>query len=348
MLHVLVGLCRKQVLRSILILMLFSVTLLGSILTTTVDAQPASSSLLQQKLQSACSFLKSLYNPFLGLVRSTPNSNVYYIASDNLLAQKALNASSCAPTISQSIRQSISSCCGNGYDGMHEALLGAIIHVPINNSALYTVANSSAGKLFRNATPTTAGGNYSVMWEKHNATGILADCAYADVTVYTTLELRLEGNSTGVQHEMDCLALMFDGRGLVDEPYKDGTVSEHGIYQTYKLALYLYALQKTGTYYFGEEDNLFRSQGPDGGFHTGYDQTGTYAGTQENAETTSIAIIAISNLSSTSPFPFPPFSIPSWIIYLFIGLAATAVAVVITVIVLEQKKHRTILTRPPT
>src|SRR6266699_3211951 len=324
------------------------VLLIANPVSSLAFAQPVSSSFVSEKTQSACTLQKSLYNPALGLVRSAPNSSVYYIASDNLLAQKALNTSSCAPTISQSIRQSISSCCGNGYDGMHEALLGARIHVPINNSALYTVANSSAGKLFRNATPTTAGGNYSVMWEKHNATGILADCAYADVTVYTTLELRLEGNSTGVQHEMYCLALMFDGRGLVDEPYKDGTVSEHGIYQTYKLALYLYALQVTGSYYFGEEDNLFRSQGPDGGFHTGYDQTGTYAGTQENAETTSIAIIAISNPSSTSPFPFPPFSIPSWIIYLFIGLAATAVAVVITVIVLEQKKHRTILTRPPT
>ncbi len=324
------------------------VLLIANPVSSLAFAQPVSSSFVSEKLQSACSFLKSLYNPALGLVRSAPNSSVYYIASDNLLAQKALNTSSCAPTISQSIRQSISSCCGNGYDGMHEALLGARIHVPINNSALYTVANSSAGKLFRNATPTTAGGNYSVMWEKHNATGILADCAYADVTIYTALELSLKGNSTGVQHEMDCLALMFDGRGLVDEPYKDGSGSEHGIYQTYKLALYLYALQKTGRYYFGEEDNLFRSQGPDGGFHTGYDQTGTYAGTQENAETTSIAMIAIASLTATSPFPFPLFSIPSWIIYLFIGLAATAVAVVITVIVLEQKKHRTILTRPPT
>src|SRR2546426_11932349 len=30
---------------------------------------------------------------------------------------------------------------------------------------------------------------------------------------------------------------------MVDEPYKDGSGSEHGICQTYKLALYLYALR---------------------------------------------------------------------------------------------------------
>jgi hypothetical protein len=122
---------------------------------------------------------------------------------------------------------------------------------------------------------------------------------------------------------MDFLTLMFDGRGLVDESYKDGSGSEHGIYQTFKLALYLYALQATGTYYYGAESNLFRSQGPDGGFHTGYDQTGTHAGTIENVETTSLVTIAISGISTTNPFQFPFFSIPPWIIYLYAGLYTT-------------------------
>jgi len=60
---------------------------------------------------------------------------------------------------------------------------------------------------------------------------------------------------------------------LVDDAYKRGSSSEHGICQAYKLALYQYALQKPGAYHYGEEENLFRSQGPDGGFHTAYDQT---------------------------------------------------------------------------
>jgi hypothetical protein len=132
---------------------------------------------------------------------------------------------------------------------------------------------------------------------------------------------------------------MFDGRGMADGTYEDGSGSEHGIYQTYKLALYLYALQKiSGTYNHGVEENLFRSQGPDGGFHTGYDQIGTYAGTQENAETTSIVMIAFSTLSTTCIFPF--CSIPLWIIYLYTGLAAAAVAVVTAVLVLEQRKRK--------
>jgi len=39
------------------------------------------------------------------------------------------------------------------------------------------------------------------------------------------------------------------GRGLADESYKDGSVSEHGIYQTYRLALYLDALHKLSNTY---------------------------------------------------------------------------------------------------
>src|SRR3989442_2259773 len=49
---------------------------------------------------------------------------------------------------------------------------------------------------------------------------------------------------------------------MVDEPYKDGSGSEHWICQTYKLALYLYALRMvTGEYSYGLEDHLYRSQG---------------------------------------------------------------------------------------
>lgn len=322
--------------RALPIAILLFATLLGSALSISAAAQPVTSGLLQQKTQAACSFLKSLYNPSLGLVRSTPNSNVYYIASDNLLTEKAI--SYCDSTISQAINQSIGYCCDRGYDGMHEALLGATIHVPINNPAVYTVANSTSGRLFRGISRTGAGGNYTVLWEVHNATGTFPDCTYADVTVYTALELNLEKKMTGVQHQMDCLNLMYDGRGMVDEAYKGGSGSERGIYQTYKLALYIYALQNISkTQYYGEEENLLRLQGPDGGFHTGYDQAGTYAGTLENAETTSIAIIALSSLSVTNP---STRSIPSWIVYFFASWAVIGVGAVAAVLFLEKKRSR--------
>jgi len=66
----------------------------------------------------------------------------------------------------------------------------------------------------------------------HNGTGILPDCTYGDVAVYTGLEMKLRDNLTSVQREIDCLSVMFDGYGIADEAYKDGSASEHGIYQT--------------------------------------------------------------------------------------------------------------------
>ncbi len=97
---------------------------------------------------------------------------------------------------------------------------------------------------------------------------------------------------------------MSDGHGIGDEPYKDGDPSEHGIYQTLKTALYLYAIHlQSRSLPLGLEDTLLRTQGPDGGFHTGYDQAGTYAGTLENTETTSIVIIALSSITTPPAFP---------------------------------------------
>ena len=53
-------------------------------LTSPVIGQ--SSTLVGQRIMAACQFLISLYNPALQLVKTTPYANVYYIASDNLLA----------------------------------------------------------------------------------------------------------------------------------------------------------------------------------------------------------------------------------------------------------------------
>jgi hypothetical protein len=278
----------------------------------------------------------------LQLVKTTATNppNTFYIASDNLLARKALSYCTAGGSISNNITRSTAFCCGSGIDLMHESLLGTKISIPIHNATTYTIANSTAGKFWDS---TGLGiGAYTVLWEVHNSTGILPDCVYGDVTVYTALELRLEGNNTGAGHEMDCLSIMWDGTGIVDEAYKDGTAGEHGVYQTFKLALYYLALHNiTGSYYTypGELDLLLRMQGPDGGFHTGYDKAGTYAGTQENAETTSIAIIALHTLSSPTTI-FPSFSIPPVIIYTVIGVAVAggAVATFLVWLLLLRKK----------
>jgi hypothetical protein len=298
-----------------------------------------STSLVQQRISAACQFLETLYNPVLGFVRNTPNSSVYYVASDNLLAWHALQDcnNQTAKSTSSNITRSIGLCCSIGDDLMHTALFQEVIPLPFHISNILTIANSSIGKLFSSVTPSKAGGNYTVLWEVHNATNVFPDCTYGDVTVYTALTHHWNSDITGAQHEMDCLSLMYDRHGIVDEAYKDGSVSEHGIYQTYKLALYIYALQKISNVYdYTALDNLLRMQGPDGGFHTGYDTAGTHAATLENTETTSISIIALN--ATLAPGPWTILPLPSWLIYVLIGYAGAATTVVALVLVIEKRR----------
>jgi hypothetical protein len=217
---------------------------------------------------------------------------------------------------------------------MHESLLGETIPLPIHTPTTHVIANSTSGKLFQNITPTAAGGNYTILTEQHNSPAILTDCTYGDVTVYTLLEQKRENNQTGVQHQYNCLNQMIDSHGIADEPYKDGDPSEHGIYQTLKTALYLYSIHlQTRHIPTGLLDALLRTQGPDGGFHTGYDQLGTYANTFENAETTSIVIITLSSLTL---FPLPP----AWLLITGIATLVAGVAAVLIVVLLDKRKTR--------
>src|SRR5712692_10028292 len=166
---------------------------------------------------------------------------------------------------------------------MHESVLGRQIPLPIHTSNTYNVT-SYWNTLFK----TT--GNYTIYWENHNGTGILSPYSYADVAAYTALEMNRRGNTTGTQEMLSVLSTMWDGKGMVDEPFKTGP----GIYQTYKDALYLLVLTKLSQRIpTGLADSILRMQGLDGGVHTGYSANSTYAETGENTETTSIAIIAL-------------------------------------------------------
>lgn len=286
---------------------------------------------LQDRVLEACGFLRTLYNPALGLVRETNNSQIYHIASDNLLAQKALE--SCDPQMAASIRTASSTCCENGHSLMHEALLGIEIPLPTRTVNILTIANSSRGELFNGVSASAAGGDYTVFWEVHNGTETLSNREYADVAAYAALEYSRRGNRTGTSEMVENLSIMFDRQGLVDEPYQNGPPGELGIYQTYKLALYIHLQAKQYGVYPGLVERLLRMQGPEGGFHTGYDHAGTYAGTLANAETTSIAIIILNQLTAqqTPPFFFPFFFTPSALSQLvFYQLIATAAGAAIT------------------
>jgi hypothetical protein len=122
---------------------------------------------------------------------------------------------------------------------------------------------------------------------------------------------------------------MWDANGLVDDPFKNGTNGEKGVYQTFKDALYLLVLQKTGQ---PAPANLLwqilRLQSSVGGFNTGYYPNGTYAGRSENTETTSIVTLALEALLPTEPW---------WETYRYLFLIPIATAPILVLLLLYYK-----------
>jgi hypothetical protein len=241
---------------------------------------------LKTSILRACQFLLSLYNSTLQLVRETPSSNTYWIASDNLLAQGTI--SQCDPTLTRTMAIGIAQnpCCNKGNDLMHEAILGRPIPLPIHNATIYNITRdwtNSAGS--------------TILYEYHNGTGILSPSSYADVAAYAALESTRKGDHSAVLENLNILNKMWDANGMVDDAFANRNSTARREYQTYKDALYLFVLQR-GPQFAPQNllDKILTMQGPDGGFNTAYYPNGTYAGRSENAETTSIVILALEAL----------------------------------------------------
>jgi len=203
---------------------------------------------------------------------------------------------------------------------MHEAILGRPIPLPIHNATIYNVTRSW---------PNSAGS--IILYENHNGTGTLSPSFYADVAVYTAFEQDRGGNRTGAIQTVQILNRMWEANGLVDDAFKNGTNGEKGVYQTFKDALYLLVLLKTGpTMPANLEEKILNMQRSDGGFNTGYYPNGTYAGRSENTETTSIVILVLGAL-------LPPHW---WETYWYLFLIPILAAPILLFLLLHYKPRR--------
>ncbi len=230
-------------------------------------------------LARAADYLAEGYNPRVGLIPETPNSSVYWLYSDNYLAAQALLQYGATNFTLSSLGSGLLKTVGSyslgvGADNQYAAALGAG-PCEFHSAGEYNVS-SFAGVQVR----TTL----------NNRSGYLSEDSYADIAFLKAICFHTLGNSSQAMEEYNLWRNRFDGKGFRDLPY-----NQTGQYQTFKLALYVYAGEVLNQTVDGRAlSTLMAMQAPDGGFYTGYDSGLSPGATSTNTETTSLAILALS------------------------------------------------------
>jgi hypothetical protein len=249
--------------------------------TTTNNSLPnGTSRSISEELADAASYLVRNYDPTVGLIPETPGSCTFWLYSDNFLAATALLQYGHGQGNATLTRVAADTLTTEGkyYGDLHGAgNQYALLESPpcmVNTSHDYTVFASRG---------------LQIKATLNNGSGELSDSEYADVAFLEAVCLYDQGNATAAMTAYSTGSSMFDGVGFADLPY-----NQTGLYQTYKLALYIYASDTLNRPVNGSAlATLLRMQAPDGGFYTGYDAGYSTSGTSTNTETTSLAVLAL-------------------------------------------------------
>jgi hypothetical protein len=240
-----------------------------------------------KEAQTAINYLAANYNRNVGLIPETPHSNRFWLYSDNYLAVLALrqagSSNSTLMAIAQNISTTLARYARNTGNAMNQYMaLGGDWKgsCSFNSADNYTI-------------PYT--GNATIMTTLNNGTGILSPSQYADIAFLEGICYTNQNNYVGWSQGYKQGSSFFNGVGFNDTAFREG--SSKGVYQTFKLALSIYAdgsqcgpINETG--YGMALATLLQMQAPDGGFYTGYNSNLSANGTT-NVETTSLAILAL-------------------------------------------------------
>ena len=233
----------------------------------------------------ATAFLISNYNPKVGLVSETTSYLTYWLYSDNFLAAQALRQVGPFDPSLIAIANNISATIRGYAPRLGSAtnqymVLSGTWNRPckFDNASSYIVRSSPGVQV-----------NVTL----NNGTATLLASDYADIAFLTAICLQYQGNYSEALTAFNLGASFFNGTGFADQQFNHG--SSHGIYQTYKLALYIYTSRLLSQpVNQAALATLLRMQAPNGGFYSGYLPDLTHGDTLSNTETTSLAVLALS------------------------------------------------------
>jgi len=238
--------------------------------TFTVTGSPFDAA---NEVQLACTYLESDFNASLGLVSESPSYEHFFLNSDNYLASLVLSRECGNSGMAERINQTLAK-----YDAQEfpNQFMVFSCREDLNGSKDYNLS-----------------GNVRTTINNQSA-GPLSD-SYADIAFLRAYyEKMCAGSALGALTDFNAGAAEYNGIGFNDTAFREG--QSQGIYQTYKLALYIYVAKLLGQKVpLNALTSLLQMQAPDGGFYTGYYPDLTHGNTTTNTETTSLAVLALSN-----------------------------------------------------
>jgi len=314
----------------VLAIILIAVLMAAAIAGTISTVRPSSTqTALADEVLDAVNYTYRNYNATIGLNYNSPDNavlrNTYWVYSDNYLASYVLNiydpANTSLTSRAENLKENMTRYlnCNEVTDPITDPINQYMVFTEskeINESWSYFHGSDPPGILLANRDNDSAIKTH-IMTHINNLTNIhpapedYTDIAFLQVVYNYNLSRWGDAN-----YNYSCGIADWDGRGFADKAFA-------GEYQTYKLALYIYASKLLGLDYNQQAfDTLLAMQQPDGGFKTGYDSSLNPQNTSTNMETTSLAILA---LMEPMHAPIPEFGMMPLMVMVFV-MAAIVVA----------------------
>jgi hypothetical protein len=273
-------------------------------------AKVAASSDDNQKLHKAVDYLReTAYSRDVRLCREAPRvaPNVYWVASDNLLAFKALKRydSRLASTIRRKLVR-IAELYDLPRSREDRLPLSLRYDVIIRDDETLEIPPRNITHL------TLYSDSYTLKYDIANGTGRFYDWPYyADLRLLVALSDYNSGDEVNALSNLAAAANMWDGIGLrdnaTDRSYGEGQDPRDGphAYATYKLGLLLYVSGKLHKPLSFEQDVVKRiwlmQNQTSGGIFTHITSNGTRGYDDTNTETTAFVILGMTSIQNQQP-----------------------------------------------
>jgi hypothetical protein len=254
----------------------------------------------QVALNKTVAYFVHNYDPRVGLISGTPGGNTYWLYSDNYLASLALSRYDSNNQSTTNFALAIS-----------QALGGYAATLPQSDVvSQYTALNSTSAAfscpltflLSWSAPPSgqpPGPGSATIETTANNGDSSCASQNYADILMLQAILGHVNGSTAQATIVLQKVRGLFDGTGFADIAFANSNSSSRGVYQTYKLALYVIASTCLGA---SSTDTslptieglmLHLQENSTGGFFSGYTSPGNHGSTVVNTETTALASLAL-------------------------------------------------------